>query len=163
MRSMKDAFIARQRQRLAQGGLSRRQFMTSMLAAGVVVPTAMGWADKAMAMTPKKGGSFKMGLGHGSTTDSLDPATYENGFMQNTGYAYGNHLTEVDSDGTLVGDLASGWEATPDAKVWRVGFNMGDDAFWFSVRGIATLSLNEMQCRSRTLPKGKTFRGALLA
>ena len=125
MRSMKDAFIARQRQRLAQGGLSRRQFMTSMLAAGVVVPTAMGWADKAMAMTPKKGGSFKMGLGHGSTTDSLDPATYENGFMQNTGYAYGNHLTEVDSDGTLVGDLASGWEATPDAKVWRVTLREG--------------------------------------
>jgi len=120
MKSMKDAYIARQRLRLAQGGLSRRQFMTSMMAAGVVVPTAMGWANQAAAATPNRGGSFKMGLGHGSTTDSLDPATYENGFMTNVAYMYGNSLTEVAPDGTLVGDLVTGWEASADAATWRM-------------------------------------------
>ena len=125
MRSMKDFFIAQQRVRLAQGSVSRRQFMTSMLAAGVATPVALGWADQVMAATPNKGGSFKIGLGHGSTTDSLDPATYENGFSTSTGYLFGNHLTEVAPDGSLVGDLAESWEASPDAKVWRFNLRSG--------------------------------------
>lgn len=125
MRSMKDLFITQQRAKLATGNVSRRQFMTSMVAAGVAIPTAMGWADQAWAQTPKKGGSFILGLGHGSTTDSLDPATYENGFSTTTGYLLGNSLTEVAPDGSLVGDLASDWEASPDAKTWRFNLRQG--------------------------------------
>lgn len=125
MRSMKDLFITQQRAKLATGNVSRRQFMTSMVAAGVAIPTAMGWADQAWAQTPKKGGSFILGLGHGSTTDSLDPATYENGFSTTTGFLLGNSLTEVAPDGSLVGDLASDWEASPDAKTWRFNLRQG--------------------------------------
>ena len=125
MKSMKDEFIANQRNRLLKGSVSRRQFMTSMVAAGVAVPTAIGWADTARAQTPNRGGSLKVGRAHGSTTDSLDPATYENGFMTATGFLYGNALTEVGPDGSLVGDLASDWEASADAKTWRFSLREG--------------------------------------
>ena len=59
--------------------ISRRKFVTTSLAAGIVLPTAMAMAGNAMASTPKKGGKFRLGMGHGSTTDSLDPGTIENG------------------------------------------------------------------------------------
>ena len=124
MKSMKDTFIAHQRLRLANGAVSRRHFMSSMLAAGVAVPTALGWASKAMA-APKRGGSFKMGMAHGSTTDSLDPATYENSLMTQVSYLYSNGLTEVAPDGSLVGDLVEGWEASADAATWRMPLRQG--------------------------------------
>ncbi|WP_371037165.1 ABC transporter substrate-binding protein [Rhodosalinus sp. FB01] len=122
---MKNRFIELQRARLRRGRLSRREFISSLMAAGVVLPAAVGMADTAMAMTPKRGGDLKIGMGHGSTTDSLDPATYENGFMLNLGYLWGNSLTEVAPDGTLRGDLVEGWEATPDAATWRFPIKQG--------------------------------------
>jgi len=63
---------------LTKGTISRRQFIMSALAAGIVLPTALTMADKAMAATPKQGGKLRIGMGHGSTTDTLDPATFEN-------------------------------------------------------------------------------------
>ena len=117
MRDMKQAFIAEQTEKLAKGGISRRQFVTSMVAAGVVLPTAMSMAGNALAATPNKGGTFRIGLGHGSTTDSLDPATYENGMMTATGYVHGNNLTEVNNKGELIGELAESFD-TDDAKTW---------------------------------------------
>ncbi|MDE0112876.1 MAG: ABC transporter substrate-binding protein [Albidovulum sp.] len=110
-------FIMRQKMKLANGSLSRRDFISSAVAAGVSLPAAAGFAQGALAATPKRGGYFRMAMGHGQTTDSLDPATYENGFMTNTGYLYGNTLTEVAPDGQLVGDLAESYE-TSDAKTW---------------------------------------------
>ncbi|MDD9909418.1 MAG: ABC transporter substrate-binding protein [Ahrensia sp.] len=117
MRNMKEAFIAEQSAKLAGKGISRRQFITNMLAAGVVLPTAMSMADRVFAAEPKKGGTFRVGRGHGSTTDSLDPATYENSFTTCMGFLYANCLTEVDNKGELVGELAESFE-TDDAKTW---------------------------------------------
>ncbi|WP_372893860.1 ABC transporter substrate-binding protein [Rhodosalinus sp.] len=122
---MKEKFIERQRRLLRQGRLSRRDFVASVLSAGVVLPTALTLADRAQAATPKRGGDVRFGMGHGSTTDSLDPATYENGFMTNTGYLWGNSLTEVAPDGTLRGDLVESWEATSDARTWRFPLKQG--------------------------------------
>ncbi|MEM8811691.1 MAG: ABC transporter substrate-binding protein [Pseudomonadota bacterium] len=104
--------------KLTAGGMSRRDFVMSAIAAGVTLPAALTLADKAMAATPKKGGHFRMGMGHGSTTDSLDPGTYENGFTTNMGFLYGNCLTEVNNKGELVPDLAEGWDVTDDGATW---------------------------------------------
>ena len=41
---------------LTKGTISRRQFIMSAVAAGIVLPTALTMADKAMAATPKQGG-----------------------------------------------------------------------------------------------------------
>lgn len=113
----KKTYVAKQAERLTARQIDRRQFVMSALAAGVALPAALSMAGNAMAMTPKKGGKMRFGLGHGSTTDSLDPGTYENGFMTNTGYLYGNSLTVVSNTGGLEPDLAESID-TDDATTW---------------------------------------------
>jgi peptide/nickel transport system substrate-binding protein len=73
----------------------------------------------AHAAEPKKGGHLRVGVGHGSTTDSLDPATFENAFMSNgVGYAINNHIAELGTSGELEPELAESWEASDDAVQW---------------------------------------------
>jgi len=103
----------------ACGRISRRQFMEGSLALGMSVAGATAFTAKVAAATPKKGGTFRLGLGGASTTDSLDPTTFISTFTQ-IGLTYGvyNNLTEVAPDGSLVPELAESYEATPDAKTW---------------------------------------------
>ncbi len=124
MRDMKNVFINDQAEKLSAGRISRRQFITSMLAAGVVLPTAMSMAGDALAATPKKGGKLRLGMGHGSTTDSLDPATYENGMTTHVGYSWANHLTEVSAKGELIPELAESF-FSEDGKTWRFKLRKG--------------------------------------
>ena len=72
---------------LTKGTVSRRQFIMSALAAGILLPAAMTMANKAMAATPKQGGKLRIGMGHGATTDTLDPATFENSMATQTGFS----------------------------------------------------------------------------
>ena len=111
---------------LASGTIDRREFMGRALAAGATVAMASTLASGTLkAAPPKKGGRFRMGMGHGSTTDSLDPATFENGYIQVIGYGLRGHLTEVSNTGELIPDLAESWEATPDAKTWTFKMRQG--------------------------------------
>jgi peptide/nickel transport system substrate-binding protein len=111
---------------LASGKIGRREFMGRALAAGATVAMASTLASKALkAGMPKKGGRFRMGMGHGSTTDSLDPGTFENGYIQVIGYGLRGHLTEVSNTGKLVPDLAESWDSTPDAKTWTFKVRQG--------------------------------------
>jgi len=120
----KKRFITLQSSKLTSGSIDRRQFVMSALAAGVVLPTALTMADKAMAATPKKGGKLRVGLGHGATTDSLDSGTYENGMMTATGFSFGNCLTEIGNDGQLRSELAESYDST-DAKTWVFNLRKG--------------------------------------
>ncbi len=73
----------------------------------------------ARAAEPKSGGRLRVGIGAGSTTDTLDPATFTDNYMQFVGFGgMRNCLTEINAARELVGELAEGWEASPDAKVW---------------------------------------------
>lgn len=121
---MKKQYLKSQASKLTAGHIDRRQFVMSALAAGVALPGALSMADKAMAATPKKGGLLKTGHGHGSTTDTLDPAAYENGFQLVLAFSYGNHLTEVAPDGKLRGELAETYESS-DAKKWVFNLRKG--------------------------------------
>ena len=125
MRNMKKAFIKDQTEKLGSGRIGRRQFITSMLAAGVVLPAAMTMATDVMAMTPIKGGKLRHGTGYGGTTDTIDPSTSTNGFSQNVLYTRGNHLTEVGNDGKLRPELAESWEASAGAKTWAFNLRKG--------------------------------------
>lgn len=107
--------------------ISRRRFLRSAAAAGALT---FGLADRALpsraeSLPPKKGGHFKIGIGAGATTDSLDPATYVDSFMQTFGHSLHGYLTEVDPDGNLAGELAQSWEASKDAKVWTFKLRRG--------------------------------------
>lgn len=111
--------------KFAAGALSRRQFMNAALAAGVSA-SALGtvWPDPAKA-APQKGGHFKVGISGGSTSDSLDPGSFSDNFMQCVGHAIHNYLTEVTPEGELIGELATEWDATPDARTWTFKLRQG--------------------------------------
>ena len=73
-------YRAMQELKYRSGQIDRRTFVRSLLATGVALPSALSLAGQVAASTPKSGGRFRMGLGHGSTTDTLDSATSENHF-----------------------------------------------------------------------------------
>ena len=65
--------------------------------------------SKAMA-APKKGGRFRIGISWGSTTNSLDPATYLDNYMFTVGLTIGSLLAQVDPKGNIDTDLAESFE-----------------------------------------------------
>ena len=125
MTDRKSRYLAAQEAAYASGRLNRRAFVRSLVAAGVAVPAALSTATRIEAATPSRGGSFKMAMGHGSTTDSLDPGTYENGFMTNTGFAYGNCLTEIGPDNSLRPELAESYEPANGGQSWVFRLRQG--------------------------------------
>ena len=103
---------------LATGRMDRRSFMAAALAAGVSLSAATRMAGEALASTPKQGGTLRFGSRQGETTDTMDPATYNNDFMFVIGFAVFSSLVEIGADGIVQPDLAESFEATPDAKTW---------------------------------------------
>lgn len=103
----------------AKGKISRREFMAKMAVLGVAaaLPITIG-AKSAAATNPKKGGLLKLAMGHGSTTETYDPATLASGFQTVMTRAMNNTLTEIDPNNKLVPSLAESWESTPDAAKW---------------------------------------------
>lgn len=124
MATIRKRYLDDQKDKFVRGDMSRRQFITSVVAAGVAVPVAISWAGKAMAATPNKGGLLRLGLGSGSTTDSLDPATYEGTVNTMLGFAFANNLVEVDHSGGLVPELAESFESS-DATTWVFNLRAG--------------------------------------
>ena len=101
------------------GKLSRREFMVGAIAAGVTVSSASSMFSTIARAEMKKGGSLKIGIGHGATTDSLDPATYPDAMTGTCCWGtMSNSLTEVDAKGNITPDLAESFEASDGAKSW---------------------------------------------
>ncbi|MDQ2067739.1 ABC transporter substrate-binding protein [Xinfangfangia sp. CPCC 101601] len=100
--------------------LSRRHFL------GVSAAATLGLMGAPLrAQTgPKRGGHFRLGVGGGATTDTLDPANWKP-FMTSYGHALHGYLTEVGADGVLRGEVAESWEASPDAKIWTFKLRAG--------------------------------------
>ncbi len=101
-----------------KGRLSRREFLGRSTALGMALSVGAGLFDKAHAATPTKGGHMRLAMGHGATSDTLDPATLTNGLQWVVAYGVANTLTELDAQGNLVGSLATEWGSSPDANVW---------------------------------------------
>lgn len=105
--------------------ITRRQFLAgaaalgaTWMASGILGPSALA------ASEPKRGGRLRVAIGHGSTTDSLDPATFENDHTISACYAHHNHLGEVIETGEIVPELAERWD-TDDAKTWVITLRKG--------------------------------------
>jgi peptide/nickel transport system substrate-binding protein len=97
-------------------GISRRGLLQSgmaMTAAGLILPAGMAMAQS----EPKKGGVFRIGLGHGSSTDGYDPGLWSHLYVQTFAAARVNYLIEIGADGNLVGEIAESWES-PDGMTW---------------------------------------------
>ena len=110
---------------LRRGKISRREFLSTSLALGIALSAATSLAGKALAAEPKQGGRVRLGLGLGSTTDTLDPATYNDTYMQVVGFGFRNCLTEVSNEDELIPELAESWEASDDATQWTFKLRKG--------------------------------------
>lgn len=105
-------------------GFTRREVLASGAAAGAMA-AGLSIAPGIARAAPKKGGTLRLGIGHGSTTDTLDPATTTDLYMQIVGNACYNYLTEVSNTGELVPELAASWDVSADAKVWTFKLRKG--------------------------------------
>jgi peptide/nickel transport system substrate-binding protein len=124
-----DSKIDHIKEQLMSGKITRREFAQRLMVLGIAgtsAGTLLSWAEgNAFAGSPKRGGRLRAGIAHGSTTDTLDPATYENGFMQAVDYSLQNHLGEVDHTGAMQPELAESWEPQNNAKTWVFNLRRG--------------------------------------
>ncbi|MEM9579156.1 MAG: ABC transporter substrate-binding protein [Pseudomonadota bacterium] len=108
------------------GKLSRREFMGRASALGF---TAAGagtlLATQARAMGPQKGGTMRIGLQGGATTDSMDPALAANQVPLMLARLWGEPLVELTDDGGIEGKVAESFEGSADAKIWRFKIRNG--------------------------------------
>lgn len=101
------------------GKINRRRFMEGAMATGLTATAATAlWSKKVEAATPKKGGTYRVGLHDGNTTDSLDPGTTEGVFMIQLNHVCRNYLTEITNTNELGADIAESWDASNGAKSW---------------------------------------------
>lgn len=100
---------------------SRRDFLKGSLGAGLLLGSGLGtaWAQTEQAGTPVKGGHLKLGLDGGSSTDSLDPATYVSAIAFCLARSFGDHLVASDpATGKPVPSIAESWDSADNAKTW---------------------------------------------
>ncbi|ABF64553.1 ABC transporter substrate-binding protein [Ruegeria sp. TM1040] len=113
-------------QEAALGRMGRREFLGRAAALGV---TALGanslLASAAKAAGAQKGGTLRVGLQGGSTTDSLDPALATNQVALSVIRLWGEPLVELGEEGGLVGAVAESFEASADAKTWTFKLRSG--------------------------------------
>ena len=127
--------------------LSRRELLGLGAAAGVVA--ASGASGDAL---PERGGSLRLGL-TGRGIGDFDGRRPFDPIMRIVGHgAVFDCLTEIGADGALKGELAIGWEASPDARVWT--FRLREDAVFHDGRPfgaddvVSTLKLHRAAARA---------------
>ena len=108
-----------------KGQMSRREFLGRSTALGMALSVGTGLFDQARAATPVKGGHMRLGMGHGSSSDTLNPATLSNSLQWAVAYGVANTLTELDAQGNLLPALATEWSSSTDATVWTFKLREG--------------------------------------
>src|SRR5688572_32302895 len=108
------------------GRVSRREFMRRAAALGVATSLASGVLAKAgYAQTPVKGGTLRVGIAGGSTTDSLDIRTYTDTTMINVSTSVYDGLVEVDDKNQIQPELLESLEPSDDATEWVCNVRKG--------------------------------------
>jgi peptide/nickel transport system substrate-binding protein len=112
--------------RVASGGMDRRAFMGRAAALGVSATAASGMlASAARAQGAVKGGTLKIGMNGGASTDTLDPGLVASQATQGVLRQWGDALVNVGADGELDMRLAESIESTADAKTWHFNIRQG--------------------------------------
>ncbi len=112
--------------RVSAGLMSRREFMGRAAALGLTAAAANTLlSTRVMADGPKKGGTIRMGVQGGSTTDSLDPALAANQTPLLVGRMWGEPLVELADGGGVQGKVAESFEGSADAATWRFKIRNG--------------------------------------
>ena len=108
------------------GKISRRNFVSTSVAIGVSLAGATAVVNQVEAATPKSGGSLRMGITGGATSDILDPGQILDAYMINVSMGQVRpNMTKINPDGSVEGDLSSGWQASNGAKTWKFDVRQG--------------------------------------
>lgn len=112
--------------RVTAGKMTRRDFIgrSAALGIGAAMASTM-YAQAARAADPVRGGTLKLGMQGGSTTDSLDPALTTNAAGLMLLRLWGEPLVEQDDHGGLQGKVAESFEGSDDASTWRFRIRQG--------------------------------------
>ena len=92
--------------------IGRRGFL-----AGSVALAGLSQMPRAAQAQPQKGGTFRLSVNQGGTSDTLNPAEASGSQQIMVGWALRNNLTEIGSDNELKPELATSW-SSDDAKTW---------------------------------------------
>jgi peptide/nickel transport system substrate-binding protein len=112
--------------RVTKGLMTRREFVGRAAALGVTAAVANSFlAQAARAEGPVKGGTIRMGIQGGESTNSLDPALAASMVPTVNLRNFGDCLVNVAPDGTIENRLAESVEASADAKVWNFRIRKG--------------------------------------
>ena len=106
---------------ITNGRLNRRGFLQTTAATAVAASLPFSAAHAA----PKRGGELRIGIGHGNTTDTMNPGTWDNDYIIGMAFAIHGRITEVAADGSLVPELGESWEASADAAEWTFKIRQG--------------------------------------
>src|SRR5690606_30224774 len=111
----------------ARGRISRREFLGRAAALGVLPAVAGTLLSTAVqAQEPQKGGTLKLGMATGATTDAMDPALWTNQVPYTFGKCWGETLVETSPvDGSAVPVVAESWSASDDALTWQFKVRQG--------------------------------------
>jgi len=106
--------------------ISRREFLAKASVLGIAAFASPALLSKAaFGSTPRKGGTLRIGVFGGSTTDSLDPGLIVAEFAMLSSFTLRNGLIEIDSDSNLIPELAESWEPFNNAKKWVFNLRKG--------------------------------------
>ncbi|WP_223423036.1 ABC transporter substrate-binding protein [Tateyamaria pelophila] len=111
--------------KVTAGTMTRREFMSRAAALGVTAAVASSMLARPAQATPIAGGTFKMGIQGGESTNSQDPASWASDVPIAGGFCWGEPLIELVHDGSLKGLVAESWEGSDDATVWRFKIRPG--------------------------------------
>ena len=79
-----------------RGSLSRRDFIRFAVASGMTVAGASAlWSTGVAAATPKRGGTFRLGMHDGNTSDTHDPGTYLSFSIIQLAHTHRSYLTMI--------------------------------------------------------------------
>lgn len=92
--------------------IGRRGFL-----AGSAAVLGLSNMPRRAAAAPTKGGTFRLAVSQGGTSDTLNPAEASGSQQIMVGWALRNNLTEIGSDNKLKPELAVSW-SSDDAKNW---------------------------------------------
>jgi peptide/nickel transport system substrate-binding protein len=116
--------IARLAADATSGKISRREFMSYAIAAGMTASAgSLLWSSEVAAATPKRGGKFRLGCHDGNTSDSHDPGTYLSFAMIQLAHTYRSYLTMITPTNGLGPDIATSWTPNSDASEWTFEIN----------------------------------------
>ena len=117
-----DQMIARVR----KGAMTRREFVGRTTAMGISAGLAGALFTKAAhAEEPKKGGTIRVGMQGGESTNSLDPALAASEVPFQVNRTWGEMLVDVLPDGSIDPRIAEEISSSPDATEWKFKIRSG--------------------------------------